>query len=120
MSVRKIKNVKLQARIRRSKRLNHQFKQSGKVRLRVYRTPRHMYAQVIKDGNVLVSASTREKDFSGKVTGNVESSALIGKLVGERAVAAGYDAVSFDRAGFRYHGRVKAVADAAREAGLRF
>ena len=86
------------------------------------RTPRHMYAQVIGlDGDrTLASASTLEADLRAGNTGNIDSAALVGKLVAERAVAAGITLVAFDRSGFKYHGRVKALADAAREAGLKF
>ena len=120
MSVRKLSNSKLQARVRRSKRLNHQLKQQGKVRLRIHRTPKHIYAQIIKSGDILASASTRESEFQGKPTGNVESSKRIGELVGERAISAGLSEVAFDRAGFQYHGRVKALAEGARSSGLKF
>jgi large subunit ribosomal protein L18 len=88
----------------------------------VNRTPRHIYAQIITgDGdNVVASASTLEKDLRSGSTGNTDAASVVGKLVAERAVAAGVTSVAFDRNGFKYHGRVKALADAAREAGLEF
>lgn len=93
-------------------------------RLTVHRTPRHIYAQVItSDGaRTLVAASTIEKSIAGelKVTGNVNAATAVGKVIAERCKAAGITEVAFDRAGFKYHGRVKALADAAREGGLAF
>jgi large subunit ribosomal protein L18 len=89
----------------------------------MHRTPRHAYAQVISpEGKVLAAASTVEKDIRSAVksTGNVEAAAAVGKAIAERAVKNGVEKVSFDRSGFKYHGRVKALADAAREAGLQF
>ena len=88
----------------------------------VHRTPRHIYAQVIgAEGNtVLASASTLDKDLRSGATGNVDAASKVGALIAERAKAAGVTAVSFDRGGFKYHGRVKALADAAREGGLEF
>ena len=90
----------------------------------INRTPRHIYAQVIsEDGNaVLASASTVEKEFrgTGNHGGNMGAASEIGKLVAERAIAAGIQSVAFDRSGYKYHGRVKALADAAREGGLKF
>ena len=97
---------------------------NGRVRLSVHRSGQHIYAQVIDDtkGHTLVSASTLQKDVLGKVkTGaTVEAAALVGKSVAERAIKAGVKEVVFDRGGFLYHGRIKALADAAREAGLEF
>jgi large subunit ribosomal protein L18 len=92
------------------------------TRLTVHRTPRHIYAQVIApEGNsVLASASTLDKDLRSGATGNIEAAAKVGALIAERAKAAGVTEVAFDRAGFKYHGRVKALADAAREGGLEF
>jgi len=91
-------------------------------RLCVHRTPRHIYAQVIAPGGstVVVTASTVQKDLRTqlKSTGNTEAAAAVGKAIAERAKAAGVTKVAFDRSGFRYHGRIKALADAAREAGL--
>ncbi len=94
----------------------------GAVRLSVHRTPRHIYAQVIapEGDRVLASASTLDADLRKGATGNVDAAAAVGKLVAERARAAGIEKVAFDRAGYKYHGRVKALADAARENGLDF
>ena len=92
------------------------------VRLCIHRTPRHMYAQLIaaEGDRVLASASTLDKDLRGTATGNVAAAAGVGKLIADRAKAAGVTKVAFDRSGFRFHGRVKALADAAREGGLEF
>ena len=97
---------------------------NGRPRLSVFRSSKQIYAQVIDDANgvTLVAASTIEKDIKGKIkTGaDVEAAKAIGKLVAERALAAGVKAVVFDRGQYIYHGRVKALADAAREGGLEF
>ena len=92
------------------------------VRLSVYRTPKHIYAQIIapEGDQVLASASTLDKDLRGGSTGNVEAAGKVGQLIAERAKAAGVSAVAFDRSGYKYHGRVKALAEAAREGGLEF
>ncbi|HKC62242.1 MAG TPA: 50S ribosomal protein L18 [Pyrinomonadaceae bacterium] len=89
-------------------------------RLAVYRSINHIYAQVIDDerGQTLVSASTTEKDLRGGTGGNVEAAQRVGRAIAERALAAGINSVVFDRGGYLYHGRVKALTDAAREAGL--
>ncbi|MDH5433026.1 MAG: 50S ribosomal protein L18 [Gammaproteobacteria bacterium] len=110
------------ARIRRAVKNRMKMKELGAIRLVVNRTPRHIYAQVISSegGKVLASASTLDKGFKAKSTGNVESAKEIGKLIAERATKAGVKNVAFDRSGFKYHGRVKALADAARENGLQF
>jgi len=88
----------------------------------VFRTPRHIYAQVISAAGdvVLASASTLDKSVRGGKTGNVEAATKIGQLIAERAKAAGVSKVAFDRSGYDYHGRVKALAEAAREGGLDF
>lgn len=98
------------------------MRELGATRLSVTRTPQHIYAQVLTpDGaKVLAQASTLEKDLRGDKTGNVEAASKVGKLIAERAKAAGVSAVAFDRSGFKYHGRVKALAEAAREGGLEF
>ena len=95
---------------------------AGRPRLAVFRSLNHIYAQVIDDatGRTLVAASTVEKELRSSKSTKTEEAASIGKLVAERAKAAGIDRVVFDRAGFRYHGRIKSLADAAREAGLEF
>jgi large subunit ribosomal protein L18 len=89
-------------------------------RLAVYRSLNHIYAQVVDDlnGQTIVSASTTEKDLRGKTGGNVEAARRIGKAIAERALEKGISSVVFDRGGYLYHGRVKALTDAAREAGL--
>ena len=91
----------------------------------MYRTPRHIYAQVIapSGGEIVASASTLDKDVRQGIegsTGNTAAAGVIGKVIAERAKAAGVERVAFDRSGFKYHGRVKALADAARESGLEF
>ena len=110
--------------MRRARKTRSRIKTLEATRLCVYRSPRHIYAQVISaaGGNVLASASTTEKDVKGslKYSGNVEAASTVGKLIAERALAAGVDSVAFDRGGFKYHGRIKALADAARENGLKF
>jgi large subunit ribosomal protein L18 len=111
-------------RVRRAFKTRQHIRQLGVARLTIHRTPRHIYAQVFdaQGANVLVSASTVQetvaKDLKG--TGNVDAAKAVGKAIAERAKAAGISKVAFDRSGFRYHGRVKALADAAREAGLEF
>ena len=96
----------------------------GKPRLSVHRTPRHIYAQIISGdaGHTLVAASTVEKTVAEGLdaTGNVDAAKKVGATIAERAKAAGITKVAFDRSGFQYHGRIKALADAAREAGLEF
>lgn len=114
---------KKENRLRRAKKARAKMHELGATRLVVYRTPRHIYAQVIgNDGVVVASASTLEKDLAQqlKYTGNQEAAKLIGKTVAERSVAKEVTAVSFDRSGFQYHGRIAALAEAAREAGLKF
>ena len=88
----------------------------------MHRTPRHIYAQIISGDSktVLAQASTLDNDLRSGATGNVAAAAAVGKLVAERAKVAGVTSVAFDRSGFRYHGRVKALAEAARESGLEF
>jgi large subunit ribosomal protein L18 len=115
-------NSKKQARIRRARRARAKISELGVNRLCVNRSPRHIYAQVIAAGGnqVLASASTLDKDLRAGATGNIEAAKAVGKLIAERAQAAGVTGVAFDRSGFKYHGRVKALADAAREGGLEF
>ncbi|HEC20300.1 MAG TPA: 50S ribosomal protein L18 [Gammaproteobacteria bacterium] len=113
---------KRQSRMRRAMRARCKIRELGAHRLCVHRTSQHTYAQVIAPdgGTVVASASTLEADVKStlKHTGNVEAAVKIGQLIAERAKAAGIDKVAFDRSGFKYHGRVKALADAARESGL--
>ncbi len=115
-------NDKTESRLRRAKKTRVRLRTAGTTRLTVHRTPRHIYAQVITpEGNkVLASASTLDKALRSGSTGNIEAAAAVGKLIAERAKAAGVASVAFDRSGFKYHGRVKALADAARESGLEF
>ena len=112
------------SRIRRSKKTRCNIASSGKKRLTVHRTPRHIYAQIIAEcgSQVVAAASTVQKEVAEglKSTGNVEAAAAVGKKIAEKAIEAGIKDVAFDRSGFKYHGRVKALADAAREAGLEF
>jgi len=113
---------KKQTRLRRARRARAKIRELNVNRLSVHRTPRHIYAQVIaEDGaRVLASASTLDKDLRQGKTGNSDAATAVGTLIAERAKAAGISRVAFDRSGFKYHGRVKALADAAREAGLEF
>jgi large subunit ribosomal protein L18 len=115
---------KKEVRLRRARRTRSKIRELGVFRLAVHRTPRHIYAQVIAPdaGNTVVAASTVEKEIVDglKGTGNVDAAKKVGQLIAERAKAAGITTVAFDRAGFKYHGRIKALADAAREAGLEF
>ena len=110
------------ARLRRARRSRAKISELRVNRLCVYRTPRHIYAQIISAGGdeVLASASTLDKTVRSGKTGNVEAASKIGLLIAERAKAAGISKVAFDRGGFNYHGRVKALAEAAREGGLEF
>ena len=112
------------ARLRRATKARKKMQELGATRLVVHRTPRHIYAQVIapNGSEVLASASTVEKAIAEQVkyTGNADAAAVVGKAIAERALAKGVNTVSFDRSGFQYHGRVAALAAAAREAGLQF
>ena len=115
-------NEKKKARLRRAVKSRAHIREKGAVRLCVHRTPRHIYAQIIAaDGaSVLATASTVEADLRSEITGNVNAASKVGQLIAERAKTAGVTKVAFDRSGFKYHGRVKALADAARESGLEF
>jgi large subunit ribosomal protein L18 len=115
-------SVKNQARLRRARRSRAKISELRVNRLCVYRTPRHIYAQIISASGdeVLASASTLDKSVRSGKTGNVEAASKIGLLIAERAKEAGISKVAFDRGGFNYHGRVKALAEAAREGGLEF
>jgi len=111
------------ARQKRHERIRlHLAGTPGRPRLAVFRSLNHIYAQVIDDasGRTLAAASTVEKELKGSSSTKTEEAAVVGRLVAERAKAAGIERVVFDRAGFRYHGRIKSLADAAREAGLDF
>ncbi len=115
---------KKETRIRRSRRTRAHIRELGVPRLSVHRTSKHIYAQIIdtSGGRVLVSASTLSKDLRGglKYGGNVEAAVAVGSAIAEKALAAGVNKVAFDRSGFKFHGRVKALADSARENGLQF
>jgi large subunit ribosomal protein L18 len=115
-------SAKNDSRLRRARRSRTRIRELGMNRLSVHRTPRHIYAQIIAPAGdkVLVSASTLDSDLRNGATGNVTAAAEVGKLVAKRAMEAGVVKVAFDRGGYKYHGRVKALADAARETGLEF
>jgi large subunit ribosomal protein L18 len=103
------------------RRIRRKVKGSGeRPRLAVYRSLNHIYAQVVDDqlGQTIVSASTTEKDLRGSTGGNLDAARRVGKTIAERALAKGIESVVFDRGGYQYHGRIKALTDAAREAGL--
>jgi large subunit ribosomal protein L18 len=111
-------------RLRRAVKTRAHIRNLGVARLTVHRTPRHIYAQVTDSAGakVIASASTLQETVRTglKGTGNIEAAKAVGRVIAERTRAAGVTQVAFDRAGFQYHGRVKALADAAREAGLEF
>jgi large subunit ribosomal protein L18 len=110
-------NEKKKSRLRRAKRTRAKISELRVNRLCVFRSPRHIYAQIISpDHQVLATASS----LGEKKSGNVESASQIGKAIAEKAKAAGVTSVAFDRGGYQYHGRIKALADAARENGLEF
>jgi large subunit ribosomal protein L18 len=115
---------KKQTRLRRARRTRAHIRDIGATRLCIHKTPRHIYAQIIspQGSAVLASASTLDRDVRKDVekTGGAAAATVVGKLVAERAKAAGVTRVAFDRSGFKYHGRVKALAEAARESGLEF
>ena len=115
-------NLKKSARLRRAKRTRSKISELRMNRLCVYRTPRHIYAQIIsaQGDQILASASTVEKENRKNRTSNVEAASNIGQLIAKRSIEAGIDKVAFDRSGYAYHGRVKALAEAARESGLKF
>ena len=111
------------SRLRRAKRTRMKIRELNVLRLTVHRTPRHIYAQVIQGergrDRVLVQASTLDKSMRNGAAG-VAAATAVGPLIAERATAAGIDTVAFDRSGYKYHGRVKALAEAARAGGLKF
>ena len=115
-----VKRYEYDAKIRRTRRVRARVRASGRPRLSVFRSNRHIYAQVIDDktGHTIAAASTLEKDVQGGCT--KQGAAAVGRLVAERALAKGVKKVAFDRGPYKYHGRVKALAEAAREAGLEF
>jgi len=112
------------SRIRRARKTRAKIRELVVPRLTVHRTSRHIYAQVIAEGNdkVLAAVSTVQADVKSgvKYSGNKDAATAVGKAIAEKAKAAGVTKVAFDRSGFKYHGRLKALADAAREAGLEF
>jgi len=112
------------ARLRRAKKSRSHIRRLGVPRLTVHRSGRHIYAQIIaaEGGTVIAAASTVQKDLRAGLssTSNKDAAKAVGKSVAEKAVAAGISAVAFDRSGYRYHGRVAELADAAREGGLKF
>ncbi len=115
---------KKRARLRRARRARAKIRELKTYRLTVHRTPSHIYAQIIApEGNkVVATASTLEADVKKglKYTGNIAAAVVVGKVIAEKAKQAGINTVAFDRSGFKYHGRIKALADAAREHGLQF
>lgn len=116
---------KKQSRLRRTRRTRAKIRELGVPRLCVHRTPRHIYAQLIStdSASVVATASTLDADVRASLagyTGNVAAATVVGRKIAERAKGAGVTKVAFDRSGYRYHGRVKALADAAREGGLDF
>jgi len=112
------------SRLRRARKTRSHIRRMGVPRLTVHRTGRHIYAQVIAPvgGQVLASVSTLQKDVRKGLegTGNKAAASAVGKVLAERALAAGIEKVAFDRSGFKYHGRIKELAEAAREGGLKF
>jgi len=116
--------TKRESRLRRARKTRVQIRRLGRPRLTVFRSGQHIYAQIIssEDGTVMAAASTLQKDLKAglKSTSNKEAAAAVGKAIAERAAEAGIKEVAFDRSGYRYHGRVKELADAAREVGLSF
>ena len=109
-------------RMRRAKRGRMKIRELGATRLNVTRTPRHIYAQVTSadGGTVIAQASTLDKSLRDGATSNTDAASKVGSLIADRAKQAGVTAVAFDRSGYKYHGRVRALADAAREGGLEF
>jgi large subunit ribosomal protein L18 len=110
-------------RLRRAVRARAKIRELKALRLSVHRTPQHIYAQIFDpNSKVLAAASTVQKDIRGglKGTGNIAAAAAVGKAIADKAKAAGITEVAFDRSGFKFHGRIKALADAARENGLQF
>jgi large subunit ribosomal protein L18 len=120
----RIRNPKRAGRLARKERVRRSFERSDRPRLTVYRSAKHMYAMLVDpvSGKTLASASTRSRDVAGELaaTGNVEGARRVGLAIAELAKQKRIEEVVFNRNGFLYHGRVKAVADAAREAGLKF
>ena len=115
--------AKIEARKRRIRKVRAKISELKKKRLSVHRTPRHIYAQIIDvDGKVLAVAASVESKIKKEIVfgGNITAAKLVGKYIAERSIEKGVAEVGFDRSGFKYHGRVKALAEAAREVGLKF
>ncbi len=117
-------NKKKEQRLHRARKTRAKIKHLGMSRLCVHKTPRHAYAQIIASSGseVLACASTIDKEVKGQIkySGNITAASVVGKVLAERAKKAGISKVAFDRSGFKYHGRIKALADAAREQGMEF
>ncbi|MFV2032957.1 MAG: 50S ribosomal protein L18 [Gammaproteobacteria bacterium] len=114
---------KKSSRLRRSRRTRAKIASMGVNRLAVHRTPRHIYAQLFSgNGTVVAATSTLSSEIRStiKYSGNIDAAAAVGKLIAEKAKKAGIESVAFDRSGFKYHGRIRALADSARENGLKF
>ncbi len=119
------KESRQEVRVKKHKRIRNRFSgTAARPRLAVFRSNNHMYAQIIDDtvGNTLISASTLEKEVKGEIekTNNVDAAAYLGTIIAKRAIEKGITEVVFDRGGFIYRGKIAALADAAREAGLQF
>ena len=116
--------IKKSSRLRRSRKIRARIRLNGAQRLCVHRTPRHVYAQIISPcgSKVLTSASTLDKEIRSQIKygGNIEAAKIVGRVLAERAKKAGITNVAFDRSGFKYHGRIKALAEAARAGGMEF
>ncbi|QJC37368.1 50S ribosomal protein L18 [Enterobacteriaceae endosymbiont of Donacia thalassina] len=116
-------NIKKISRIRRATKFRRNLQKFKIIRLSIHRTSRHIYAQIISVNNkILVTASTLEKKIKQKLiyTGNIKAAIFIGKKIANRTIKKGILSISFDRSGFKYHGRIKALAEAARQTGLKF
>lgn len=121
--IRKNTSAKQQIRFKRKRRIRSRVEGSmERPRLSVFRSNKHLYVQIVDDvkGHTIVSASTLEEDLKDKVGGSLDGAKTVGNLVAKRALAKSISQVVFDRSGYLYHGRIKAVADAAREGGLKF
>jgi len=110
------------ARLRRATKLRSHIRELGIPRLSIFRSPRHIYAQVVSSSGerIEAAASTLESDLKGQSSGNIQGAIAVGSLIAERAKSKGIEKVAFDRSGYKYHGRIKALADAARTGGLKF
>lgn len=114
---------KKSSRLRRSRRTRAKIASMGVNRLAVHRTPRHIYAQLFSGtGTVVAATSTLSSELRSKIkySGNIDAATAVGKLIAEKAKKVGIESVAFDRSGFKYHGRIRALADSARENGLKF